>query len=110
MVLTNHWQKEEKEKTLELCSQEFGKGNTCLLFGLLIHSSLDLNFISCKMGMNIIALLRCSIYVREFFWGPKGLDLWKHFDSSKMTCKYQGLIPGLFILYKLLKPRIENDS
>lgn len=27
-----------------------------------------------------------------------------------MTCKYQGLIPGLFILYKLLKPRIENDS
>ena len=27
-----------------------------------------------------------------------------------MTCKYQGLTPGLFILYKLLKPGIENDS
>lgn len=49
--------KKEKERTLELCSAYFGKVATCLLFARTILLSLDLHFLSCKVGMIIIALV-----------------------------------------------------
>ena len=58
---------EEDEKTFELCPEEFGRGSICLCLDLPIFSSLDLSVLGYKMGMIVVALLRCSIYLKGFF-------------------------------------------